>query len=138
MANEGPVLVKLIVWRDIMYALEWGGRLHDVDSGSLWMNWRLYPISELEIGASDDESTWAPKYERTGAVSSMDVTPLINESTPAFEGFIKWDGCMQFRASDGFNFHVDERQDIRQLAEALERIRDVARETFDNGEIPGR
>jgi hypothetical protein len=137
--KEAPVPSRVLVWRDIRYTLVWGGKAGNVDSSSAWMNFELHEIHGFRVeDDGDEDTTWPPLYRS----SRPDDTTRVEESEATFSGFIKWDGCMQFRSPDGWNFHFDDRAGIRHLTEALERIRDLMREIGAAhgraGEIEGR
>ena len=122
-AAEGRTftLARVIVWRDIRWAIVWGGPdEHGLESSDTWMNFTLHPI----FGFTGGED---PIYDEcsVGGPANTFATD-VTKATPAFRGFIKWDGCMQWR-SDGHLFHVDGHDDLDRLIEALRRVRDLMR-----------
>ena len=90
-----------LLWRDIGYALVWG--------------------------TEEDEEEPLRYQAKTARSGGAQLTRDLESAEPAFVGFIKWDGCMQYRCPDDYNFHVDDRSRLRETAEALERVRDLMR-----------
>ncbi len=127
-----PIIdLKIEEWYDIGYVVALGGTYDSVESSENWMNWRLYNI----FGTA--EKTNAIIYQKLNVHGYTDeTTQNIKEAFAMAEGFIKWDGCMQWDFKE--MLHVDDRQSIRHLGEALERIRDVMRNCGHEDQIEPR
>lgn len=81
-----------------------------------WVDFAVFSV----VGC--DES--GPMYPSPGAMSSMDTVSDIEEAAPTVEGFVKWDGCTQFSFPDAV--HIDSRDDMDSLFEAIQYARQVA------------
>lgn len=64
-----------------------------LDVAEHWCDWKL-----IQCGVLDDKNQ--PWHYGEGCIP-QDLCTDIEKAEPTLSGFIKWDGCMEFRTSDG-------------------------------------
>lgn len=118
---------ETVLWRDIWYACRF------TTKGTTWTDFVLCEVAAMHSGKASDVDG-VPMFDRKGSKSSLNRTENLDEAEPAAEGFIKWDGCMQFTSG---HQHFDNRADVDRYAEALHRIRDKAIAVGGDAELVG-
>ena len=103
---------------DYLLRMFWDDGLIEVEVTSV--DFEIYEIVMLA-----DNSGF--EYHVKGADSSSEFTPNIEEAQIMINGFIKWDGCMQFYLRDE-PLHVDEDIQLDQLLATLKSAREEAKE----------
>lgn len=102
-----------------------------------WMDFELiqpgghYQTAALPNGGTSTEYGSGRLYfQKREASRSPEPTENIEEAERLAYGFIKWDGCHQWR-SDHESYHVDGRSQIREWAACLELPRRIACREMD-------
>lgn len=108
---------RVVYWDDLGFAvrLSWD----PLETKPYWINWKLYEIFPVDDGSG------MRLFVINGA-SPMEGT--IDEADHCGDGFCKWDACFQ----GDLNVHFDQRKDMANLHEALERIYDEIRSEMDS------
>jgi hypothetical protein len=131
--TEPPILARILVWRDLNWTLVWGGPdAHGLESSNTWVNFALYEIYSFDLG---EHAVYEKQNEKRDCETNR-RTPHVFAAKPAFTGFIREHGCMQWRATPEYRFHMDERCELERMHEALERVRDLMRAL--TGQVEGR
>jgi hypothetical protein len=94
----------------------------------LWVDFEIYLVVARELAPNH----WGTrKGTREGAPAYHDdklhfVTD-IDAARPDVTGFVKWDGCTQFRLAPGSGLaHVDSRSQLRAFTDAIDKARELA------------
>ena len=104
---------------DYVVRLYW--RAHE-DGSVLWVDFDAIQIVGIERGGDGDREI----YSRRGSDASPDPVYSLDEAELAVHGFVKFDGCTQFRlgsSRDGGLVHVDSLGEIERLFEAIRAAR---------------
>lgn len=91
------------------------------DYGITWIDFELIEVTAKSEGPPGQWTV--PGYQRHGATYSPDTTPDIEKAELAAEGFLKWDGCMQFNVA---YVHVDTDLELTRLLAAIKSARELA------------
>ena len=69
-----------------------------------------------------------------GSVLSVDFVVLsVNDKTNTYmEGYLKWDGCMNFDGGDNIKMHICGPEDVARISKYLNTIYVEAHDMFDN------
>ena len=101
----GPEKTEVVVWHEIWMTgvFKWKEDISDDATRQCYnFNFYLYEI----VGFSDDGTgEWTkPSYKIKGAMSSGEDTPNLEESEPMIDGYLKWDGCCEWKQMEQEHF----------------------------------
>jgi hypothetical protein len=88
----------------------------DMDGEVTWVDFEL-----LERVTGTDSNGGPPLWWAPG--DTMDELVPYEQASARIKGFVKWDGCTQFRLLDDLGVHVDSTDDLECWLDAVRRCR---------------
>lgn len=85
------------------------------------VEFKIYEILGWEDGDSQEKTYGRPLYRRAGAHSSGDTVETLEESEVYLSGFVKWDGCSNWRfdEQDRCMLHGCSKADVQRFGDVM-------------------